>query len=76
MVRVDDVLDFPNHIACDCDSRSEIVIPLWHRQKIIAVLDIDSPILQRFDETDEIGLSNLTTILENSWNLAKLKMSI
>ena len=76
MVRVDDVLDFPNHIACDCDSRSEIVIPLWHHQKIIAVLDIDSPILQRFDEADEIGLSKLTTILENSWNLAKLKMSI
>ena len=48
----------------------------WKKFEIIAVLDIDSPILQRFDEADEIGLSKLTTILENSWNLAKLKMSI
>lgn len=67
LIRVDDVNQFPNHIACDSASRSEIVLPLWDHQKIIAVLDIDAPILARFDEADELGLSRLTAILEQSW---------
>lgn len=66
LFRVDDVINFPNHIACDSASRSEIVIPLWRDLQIAAVLDIDAPILQRFDETDEIELSKLTAILEQS----------
>lgn len=68
LVRVDDVLQFPNHIACDSASRSEIVIPLWRHQQIFALLDIDAPIFNRFDQTDEAGLTTLGKILEQSWN--------
>ncbi len=55
-IRVDDVLQFPGHIACDAASKSEIVIPLLKDKNLIGVLDIDSPILKRFDEIDAIGL--------------------
>jgi L-methionine (R)-S-oxide reductase len=51
-VRVEDVNQFPGHIACDGASQSEIVIPLLKGDKLIGVLDIDSPITGRFDETD------------------------
>ncbi|WCK55486.1 GAF domain-containing protein [Aneurinibacillus sp. Ricciae_BoGa-3] len=52
-IRVEDVNQFPGHIACDAASQSEIVIPLIKEGKLIGVLDIDSPITGRFDETDE-----------------------
>ncbi len=51
--RVEDVHQFPGHIACDAASRSEIVIPLIKGDELIGVLDIDSPIINRFDEIDE-----------------------
>ncbi len=54
--RVDDVHAFPGHIACDADSRSELVIPLLARHELIGVLDIDSPSLARFNETDQRGI--------------------
>ena len=54
--RVDDVHAFPGHIACDADSRSELVIPLLARHELIGVLDIDSPSLARFSETDQRGI--------------------
>lgn len=60
---VGDVHEFPGHIACDPDSRSEIVIPLIQDRNIIGVLDIDSPMLERFDEIDRAGLEQLTKIL-------------
>lgn len=50
---VADVLAFPDHIACDAVSRSEIVIPIHHKGNIIAVLDIDSPSVNRFDHLDK-----------------------
>ncbi|MFN5246696.1 MAG: GAF domain-containing protein [Ignavibacteria bacterium] len=62
---VEDVNNFPGHIACDVDSRSEIVIPLFKGEALIGVLDIDSPILARFDEEDKKGLEHLVHILMN-----------
>lgn len=55
-LRVPDVHQFPGHIACDANSKSEIVLPLLKDGELIGVLDIDSPILNRFSEEDEKGL--------------------
>ena len=62
-IRVDDVHAFPGHIACDCDSRSEIVIPLRKNGRILGVLDIDSPVLGRFTSEDQIGLELFSEVL-------------
>ncbi|MGE7600863.1 GAF domain-containing protein [Peribacillus sp. NPDC097675] len=62
-MRVEDVHQFPGHIACDATTRSEIVIPLMKDGKLIGVLDIDSPITNRFDESDQQGLEKFTDIL-------------
>lgn len=62
---VDDVHQFAGHIACDGASNSEIVIPLRRGGEIIGVLDIDSPIFNRFDEQDRIGLEETVQILES-----------
>ena len=51
--RVDDVHDFPGHIACDVESRSEIVVPLIAGDALLGVLDVDSPVPGRFDQRDE-----------------------
>ena len=64
---VPDVHLFPGHIACDLASNSEIVIPMIKNEKLIGVLDIDSPELNRFGEEDRLGLEKLITLLlENS----------
>lgn len=64
-MRVDDVHNFADHIACDSASRSEIVIPVMINDEVVAVLDIDSPILDRFDEDDQTGLENIINVFEN-----------
>ena len=56
---VPDVHAFPGHIACDSASRSEIVIPLYADGRLLGVLDIDSPLLNRFDENDRQELEKL-----------------
>ena len=56
---VKDVHQFPGHIACDSASNSEIVIPLHKGNEIVGVLDIDSPVLARFDEEDQEGAGTL-----------------
>ena len=61
---VKDVHEFPGHIACDAASNSEIVLPLRHNGEIIAVLDIDSPELARFDADDQAGLEQLIRVFE------------
>ncbi len=61
---VPDVHAFPGHIACDGDSRSEIVIPLHKDGKVAAVLDIDSPLYARFSEEDRAGLEEFAASLE------------
>lgn len=58
-VRVDDVNAFPGHIVCDPDSRSEIVVPLESGDRLLGVLDIDSPIAARFDHRDQDGVERL-----------------
>lgn len=66
-VVVPDVHAFPGHIACDAASRSEIVIPLIKADRLLGVLDIDSPELERFDADDTRGLTRLVEIyLESS----------
>lgn len=55
-VRVDDVHDFPGHIACDSASNSEIVVPILVNGKLWGVLDIDSPVFRRFTPEDQEGL--------------------
>ena len=64
-LRVDDVHSFPGHIACDAASQSEIVIPLIKNDKLIGVLDIDSPIKNRFTETDQVYLEKFSKLLCN-----------
>lgn len=63
---VPDVHQFPGHIACDCASNSEIVIPLRKNGQIIGVLDIDSPLKNRFTEADKEGLEAFVGILETT----------
>jgi L-methionine (R)-S-oxide reductase len=60
---VDDVDKFPGHIVCDSASRSEIVVPLVKGERILGVLDVDSPLLARFDSGDQVGLTKLVDML-------------
>ncbi len=60
---VPNVHRFPEHIACDSASRSEIVIPLSGPNHFLGVLDIDSPVENRFDELDRAGLETLCSLL-------------
>lgn len=63
---VKNVHEFPGHIACDSASNSEIVLPLHNTNgDVVAVLDIDSPLLARFDEVDKDGLANVAHMIEN-----------
>jgi len=64
--RVADVHQFDGHIACDAASNSEIVIPILRDKEVVAVLDIDSPSLARFGETDQAGLEKLVNSFENA----------
>ena len=66
IIRVEDVHLFPGHIACDSASESEIVIPIHKNGEVIGVLDIDSPVKNRFSEEDEKGLSEIVSIIEQT----------
>jgi len=66
--RVYDVHEFEGHIACDAASNSEIVIPFSINGEVFGVLDIDSPSVGRFSETDEEGLTFLMTEVEKLLN--------
>jgi len=61
---VKDVHELPYHVACDADSRSEIVIPIIKNDKVWGVLDLDAPTLAYFDEDDRDMLEELITILK------------
>ena len=63
---VPDVERFPGHIACDSASRSEIVLPIWVDGRLLGVLDIDSPSLNRFTEEDADGLTAFVASLTRS----------
>jgi GAF domain-containing protein len=60
---VPDVNQFPGHIACDSASNSEIVVPMIKNDQLLGVLDIDSPITDRFDDEDRKGLERIVEIL-------------
>jgi GAF domain-containing protein len=60
---VEDVHLFPGHIACDAASRSELVVPIVHQGRLIAVLDLDSPTPARFDPADAAGCGALVALL-------------
>ena len=63
---VPNVHEFPGHIACDGASNSEIVVPIHANGQAVAVLDIDSPLLNRFDEADQEGLEAFAQALEET----------
>jgi GAF domain-containing protein len=62
-ILVSDVHEFPGHIACDSASRSELVVPLIHGETLIGVLDLDSPLMARFDAHDQAGCEALVAII-------------
>jgi len=70
---VADVDQFPGHIVCDAQSRSEIVIPLIIDNKVVGVLDVDSPLLQRFDSEDQKGLEQAVQLLMAKTSLAQIR---
>ena len=63
-IAVPDVHLFPGHIACDGASESEIVIPVRENGRVLAVMDIDSPVKNRFSEEDRTGLEALARAIE------------
>lgn len=65
-VVVPDVHAFPGHIACDSASNSEVVVPVVRDGRLLGVLDLDSPLLARFDEVDARGLERLVQVFVES----------
>jgi L-methionine (R)-S-oxide reductase len=61
--RVADVHAFPGHIACDADSRSELVVPVLREGEVIAVIDLDSPLPSRFDAEDQAAIEALAALV-------------
>ncbi len=62
---VPDVDQFPGHIACSSQSRSEIVLPVFYKDEVFAVLDIDSKLLNDFSAIDELYLNKIIQLIEN-----------
>jgi len=67
---VENVHQFSGHIACDSNTNSEIVIPIMSNDKVVAVLDIDSPHMGRFDNCDKVNLENLCNLISINCNFA------
>lgn len=67
---VKDVHEFDGHIACDAASKSEIVVPIIFDDKLIAVLDVDSPVTERFDNADKVGLEQLVSLFVQALSTA------
>jgi GAF domain-containing protein len=65
---VDDVHAFPGHIACDAASRSELVVPILDGDRVIAVIDLDSPTPARFDAEDAAGIEAIARMLSDRVN--------
>lgn len=63
---VPDVHAFPGHIACDAASRSELVVPVIRNGEVIAVIDLDSPELARFDAEDALGIEQLASAIASA----------
>ncbi len=65
---VEDVHAFPGHIACDAASRSELVVPILDGDRVVAVIDLDSPNAARFDHEDAAGIESIARMLTNRVN--------
>ncbi|WP_375395337.1 GAF domain-containing protein [uncultured Sphingomonas sp.] len=61
--RIADVHAFPGHVACDAASRSELVVPIVHGGAVIGVLDLDSPVPDRFDTDDQAGCESIVALI-------------
>ncbi|HPG92115.1 MAG TPA: GAF domain-containing protein [Clostridia bacterium] len=70
---VDDVHKFSGHIACDCESKSEIVVPIRYNNKVIGVFDVDSPIYNRFTNNEKIFFEKICKYLETSCDFDNIK---
>lgn len=70
---VENVHEFPGHIACDSASNSEVVVPIHFEGKVIGVLDLDSTQLSRFDETDARGLEEVVASIEKVTDFSNWK---
>ena len=75
-VVVADVHAFPGHIACDAASRSEIVVPLIQNGRLLGVLDLDSPVLNRFDHDDRAGLTAAVDLLLQHTDLVRIVAAV
>ena len=64
LINVEDVYEYPNHIFCDSNSKSEIVLPIYVDNTVIGVLDIDAPTINRFNKDDEANLQNMVELIE------------
>ena len=67
---VEDVHQFPGHIACDSASNSEVVVPIVKDNQVVGVLDIDSPSVARFTQEDLTGLEQVVKVLESCANFS------
>lgn len=67
---VEDVHQFPGHIACDSASNSEVVVPIFKGKQVVGVLDIDSPSVARFTQEDLAGLEQVVKALESCANFS------
>ena len=67
---VEDVHQFPGHIACDSASNSEVVVPIFKDGQVVGVLDIDSPSVARFTQEDLVGLKQVVKGLESCVNFS------
>jgi len=72
---VNNVNDFPGHIACDSASNSEIVVPIIKEDNLIGVLDLDSPSFARFNEEDAQGLNELVEIFVDSLRFSWIRIN-
>ncbi len=72
--RVEDVHQFPGHIACDAASASEIVVPIHSGGKVVGVLDVDSPEKGRFSQEDQEGLEQVVRALEEVTDFSRLRI--
>ena len=73
-VLVENVHEFKGHIACDSASNSEIVVPIFYKDKVVAVLDLDSVSLGRFVENDRIGLEEIARVISSSFSKEQFKL--
>ena len=62
---VPDVEKFPGHIACSSASKSEIVVPLFNNTNVVGVLDVDSDMLDQFDDTDKVYLEAIVALIKH-----------